>query len=50
MIKKPAKKKRAPNPFDFCPKHNAFYASCGCKWDKKTKDKDEEEVINIEEE
>jgi len=33
-------------PFSFCPKHNVFYKSCGCSWEKKKKK--ESDVIEVE--
>ncbi len=46
MYKKEDKKsKRQPSGFDFCPKHNVFYNSCGCSWQKKKKVESEIEPI-----
>lgn len=42
MKKEIKKSKRSPGPFNFCPKHNVFYASCGCKYKDKKVDDDEE--------
>ena len=36
------KAKRIPNAYDICPKHKGFFISCGCRWDKKTKEEKSE--------
>jgi hypothetical protein len=36
------KPKRPIGPFSFCPRHNVFYQSCGCVWEKKGRTKKDE--------
>lgn len=39
------KSKRPIGPFSFCPRHNVFFKSCDCKWDKKAPAKKESDDI-----
>lgn len=43
---KDKKPKKSQSPFDFCPKHNVFFASCKCL-QKKPK-VEEEEIVPLE--